>query len=142
MSSTMSDVFITSTDASALNRLLSELTHAVEGDESTLDLSTKLFDANIVGSRALPYNTVRFNSTVTYEEVPTGKRRSVTLVDPRQADASAGRISVLSPIGRALLGHTTGRVVDVELPMGRRLPVRVVDVHPPELDAVEEPAYA
>jgi regulator of nucleoside diphosphate kinase len=142
MSSTMPDVFITSTDAGALSRLLSELTHAVEGDESTLDLSTKLFDANIVGSRALPYKTVRFSSTVTYEEVPTGKRRSVTLVDPRQADASTSRISVLSPIGRALLGHATGRVVDVELPMGRRLPVRVVDVNPSELDAVEAPAYA
>lgn len=57
MSSTMPDVFITANDASALNRLLSELTHADESDESTLELSTKLFDAHIVGSRALPNKT-------------------------------------------------------------------------------------
>ena len=99
-------------------------------------------DAIALTQRARPSNAARLHSTVIYEELPTRTRRRVTLVNPRDADASAGRISVLSPIGRALLGHKTGHVIDVALPMGRQLSVRVIDVSAPEADRVDEPAYA
>jgi regulator of nucleoside diphosphate kinase len=69
---------------------------------------------------------------VTYEELPARAHRRVTLVVPRQADAGAGRISVLSPVGRALLGQPSGRVVDIELPMGRQLSVHIRRVEPPQ----------
>jgi hypothetical protein len=51
------------------------------------------------------------NSKVTYRVEPGGERRSVILVHPIEADASIGRISVLSPVGRALLGRAPGSVV-------------------------------
>lgn len=130
--SMQSDVFIATTDAQALSRLLSEPIHRDDPDDSTLELSAKLLDARIVRPRALPYGSVRLYSTVIYEELPDRVRRRVTLVNPREADASAGRISILSPLGRALLGHATGRALDVMLPTGRRLRIRVVDVLPVE----------
>jgi regulator of nucleoside diphosphate kinase len=51
------------------------------------------------------------NSHVTYIEEPGGARHNVTLVHPRRANPAEGRISVLSPIGRALLGRRPGAVV-------------------------------
>lgn len=87
-------------------------------------------------------DTVRVGFTVTYEELPAGTRRRVTLVIPREADASAGRISVLSPVGRALLGRTKGHVVPVSLPMGREVSVRVLQVTAPEFEEIDESVYA
>lgn len=140
--SSISEIFISTGDAQELDSLLSDHLNRDEATESALELSTKLFEAQVVAPRALPHGTVRLNSTVTYEELPGRTRRCVTLVRPRDADASAGRISVLSPVGRALLGSALGRVVPVELPTGRPQPVRVIEVSPPLLDRVDEPAFA
>ena len=126
--SSMPDIFISTADARELDRVLSDHLDRDTASESALELSTKLFDAHVVGSRALPHGTIRLDSTVTYEELPERKRRCVTLVRPRDADAGAGRISILSPVGRALLGNAVGSVVEVLLPTGRQQVVRVVDV--------------
>jgi regulator of nucleoside diphosphate kinase len=141
MSSTL-DIFISTGDARELDRVLSDHLNRDETTETALELSTKLFDAQVVAPEVLPHGTIRLNSTVTYEELPGRTRRCVTLVRPRDADARAGRISVLSPVGRALLGNVLGRVVQVVLPTGRQQPVRVVEVSPPLLDRVDEPAFA
>jgi regulator of nucleoside diphosphate kinase len=139
--SSVPEIFICSIDAHELHRLLSDPVQR-ESADSTLALSTKLLEAHVVAPRALPQGTVRLHSTVTYEELPARTRRRVTLVNPREADASAGRISILSPVGRALLGHAQGRVVDVALPAGRQQAVRLVEVAPPEVDQIDEAAFA
>jgi regulator of nucleoside diphosphate kinase len=126
--SSISEIFICSTDAQELDRLLADHSKHDESTEPALELSAKLFDAQVVAAEALPYGTVRLHSTVTYEELPGCARRRVTLVNPREADARVGRISVLSPVGRALLGHTPGREVKVVLPSGQQQAVRIVDV--------------
>jgi regulator of nucleoside diphosphate kinase len=140
--SSVPEIFIASSDASALSRLLASATRLAESESSALELSDKLSEARVVRSSELPKNTIRFRSTVTYEELPGHARRRVTLVSPREADASAGRISVLSPIGRALLGHVAGRVVDVTLPAGRKLAVKIAAVSPPAFDPLPELVYA
>ena len=91
-------------------------------------LSTHASKPRVLERRALPNDDARLHSTVAYEELPGRLRRRVTLVSPRDADVSAGRISVLSPVGRALLGHAKGRTIDVALPLGRRLLVRIIEV--------------
>ena len=140
--SSISDIFISTGDARELDRVLSDHLNRDEAADTALDLSIKLFEAQVVPARALPHGTVRLNSTVTYEELPARTRRCVTLVRPRDADASAGRISVLSPVGRALLGNTRGRVVEVVLPTGRQQSIRVVEVSPPLLDRVDESVFS
>jgi regulator of nucleoside diphosphate kinase len=66
-------------------------------------------------------------STVNYVEEPSGARRTVTLVYPDEADAGGGRISVLSPVGLALIGRQRGTVAVPTLPNGRQLRIRIVD---------------
>jgi transcription elongation GreA/GreB family factor len=122
-------IYICSEDASSIGRMMLELACAdALTDDARLALSEKLFEAYIVSQRALPYGTVRLNSRVTYDELPSGMRRTFAIVAPRAADTAAGRISVLSPIGRALLGHRIGSVVDVPLHAGPKLLAQIVAV--------------
>ena len=100
------------------------------------------FKPRVLEPRALPNDRARLHSTVIYEELPGRLRRQVTLVSPRDADASAGRISVMSPVGRALLGHAQGSTIDVALPLGRRLSVRIIEVTAGQFNLTDEPAYA
>lgn len=68
------------------------------------------------------------HAAVTYVELATGRRRVVVLVHPADADASAGRVSVLSPVGRSLLGCAPGDDAEVRLPDGRLLRLQVTEV--------------
>ena len=75
-----------------------------------------------------PRDRVAMGSQVTYEQLPDGARRTVTLVFPVDADAGNGRVSVLSPIGLALLGRARGTSVEAALPDGRRLRIRILSL--------------
>lgn len=130
------DLFIARPDAQAINRMLIDSDHR-ESEHTSTELASKLFDAQVLEPRSLPHGTVRLNAAVVYEELPTGSRRRVTPVSPRQADPRAGRISVFSPIGRALLGNVVGRVVAVTLPTGLELKVRLVEVAAEEPETVD-----
>jgi transcription elongation GreA/GreB family factor len=129
--STKPDILISSADAIALGRLLSNTSRLTHADDAQEDLSAKLVDAQIVHADALPSGTVCLQSKVTYEEVPTRTQRQVMLVDPREADPGRGRISVLSRLGRALLGQTQGSAIEVMLPAGRQLQIRVLEARAP-----------
>ena len=85
-----------------------------------------LVEARLVPHEALPADRIAMNSWVAYREEPGGVRRSVILVHPIEADAARGRISVLSPIGLALLGRTEGSVVTVDVPGAKVLTVRIL----------------
>lgn len=74
-----------------------------------------------------PPDVVTMNSEVTYEDLSTGTRRTVRVVYPKDADASRGHISVLAPIGSALLGMRVGHEIEWQLPTGRRR-VRVLEI--------------
>lgn len=128
MTTSKYDIYISSDDAAALGDILAELERRDGPDAAATELTQKLFDAQIVGARSLPHGTVRLNSTVKYVELATNTQREVTLVHPREADAGVGRVSIVSPIARALIGHAVGRIVEVPLPNGHTMEVRIVDV--------------
>jgi regulator of nucleoside diphosphate kinase len=90
-------------------------------------LADLLVEARRVPHDELPADRVAMNSRVTYEEEPGKARRAVVLVHPIESDPAAGRISVLSPVGLALLGRRPGARVAVELPGDRRLTLRILD---------------
>jgi regulator of nucleoside diphosphate kinase len=123
------DILISARDARALSLMLgnSPRQHCLE-EEAAEALAITLSAARIVGVDQVPEGVVMMGSTVTYVDSVNGGRRVVTIAYPAQADASAGRVSVLSPIGRALLGRSVGSVIDVVLPTGRPLAIRIVDV--------------
>ena len=75
------------------------------------------------------------NSRVLFEDESTGERRAVTIVFPQQADASLGSISVLAPIGTALLGLGVGQSIVWPFPDGATHCLRVFRIiYQPEVD--------
>jgi regulator of nucleoside diphosphate kinase len=93
-------------------------------------LDDLLLEARRMAPEVLPADRVAIDSNVTYEEEPGGERRRVILVHPEEADAAFGRISVLSPVGLALLGRVPGARVSAELPGGRELTIRILETSP------------
>jgi Transcription elongation factor len=91
------------------------------------ELSAELERARVVADADLPGDAVRMGSTVRYRS-ETGAEREVTLVYPSDADISTGRISVLTPVGTALLGMVAGNVIAFEGRNGREQSVEVVSV--------------
>jgi regulator of nucleoside diphosphate kinase len=83
-------------------------------------LDGELHRATIVEQHRVSPDVVTMNSEVVYEDFATGARRAIRLVYPNDADASRGRISVLAPIGSALLGLRVGQDIEWQLPTGRR----------------------
>jgi regulator of nucleoside diphosphate kinase len=91
-------------------------------------LEGELVRATVVPREKIPHDVVTMNSRVVFENEDTGERREVTLVYPKSADIDAGRISVLVPVGTALLGLRVGQTIDWELPGGKKQRYRIVQV--------------
>lgn len=116
------DIIITDAD---LQRLLPMLE---QNDSPASDaLDTELHRAMIVPQDRVPADVVTMNSEVVYEDLETGQRRTVRVVYPKDADARSGRVSVLAPIGSALLGLRVGQTIEWEVPTGTKR-IRVVEV--------------
>jgi regulator of nucleoside diphosphate kinase len=90
-------------------------------------LEAELRRAVIVPRRDVPANVVTMNSEVVYEDCETGAQRAIRIVFPKDADAGAGRVSILAPIAAALLGMRIGQEIDWRVPRGMTR-LRVVDV--------------
>ena len=122
------EIFVSARDAEALAAMLATHRRAnpFEADASD-ELADLLMEARLVPTDRLPSDRVALHSLVTYEEEPTGRRRAVTLVLPDEADSAKARISVLSPIGLALIGRERGALIKVATPNGKALIVRIVD---------------
>jgi transcription elongation factor GreA len=65
-------------------------------------------------------NTIKFGATVTLIEEDTGEKKVWQIVGEPEADVKNGKISVTSPIARALIGKTQGSTVEVEAPCGAK----------------------
>ena len=74
------------------------------------DLLAEMDRARVASEAAMPADVVRMGSTVTLQD-PEGSTRTVTLVYPAEADIAEKRISVLTPLGTALIGAPAGRTV-------------------------------
>ena len=88
-------------------------------------LEAELLRANVVPREEIPGDVVTMNSRVVFENEATGERREVTLVYPGSADIDAGKISILVPVGAALLGLRVGQSIDWELPGGEKRRYRI-----------------
>jgi regulator of nucleoside diphosphate kinase len=82
------------------------------------ELQHKLRSAAIVPSEEIPADMVTMQSRVVLAEDATGRRRTVSLVYPAEADAVAGRICVLDALGTKLFGASLGETVVLDTPQG------------------------
>ncbi len=127
---TLHEVALSRTDAEALGRMLDARRRGLSESDPAEALAELLSHASRVPDGELPVDRIAMGSTVTYVEEPSGLRRTVTLAYPAEADLRLGKISVLSPIGRALIGRKRGETVDAALPGDRWLEIRVVATEP------------
>ena len=86
-------------------------------------------DADIVPRSRIAADIVTVNSNVSFRDETTGAVHQVTLVYPRDFSVSDGRISLLSPVGRALLGRRVGALASFETPDGELRTIRILELH-------------
>lgn len=82
-------------------------------------LKQELERATIVPPAELPKDTVRMHSRVVWRDVDGGEEQALTLVFPSDEDWSCGRVSVLAPVGLAILGYRVGDMIHWNVPGGR-----------------------
>lgn len=113
-------ISITRFDKARLMRLLRSLDAAQEIREELDDLEQELERGTEVESTEVAPDVVTMNSTVRVTDVDANTTHLYTIVFPSDADFEKGRISILSPLGTALLGYRAGDVVTWEMPRGTR----------------------
>jgi len=119
-------IYITENDARRLRPLLESVPLQKGLDADNLQrLRTELERAHIVSETELPADVITMNSTVELEDLEDGDRFTYTLVFPEHADVDQGRISILAPLGMAMLGYRVGDTFEWPVPQGR-IRVRVL----------------
>ena len=84
------------------------------------ELGYKINNADIIDTSKLSKDAVVFGSKILLENLDTGDTVEYQMVGPDESDIEAGRISVSSPLGRALLGKKPGDEVVIQAPGGKR----------------------
>jgi transcription elongation factor GreA len=82
------------------------------------ELEGRLSEAQIMDDSKIPKDEALLGATVTLKDMDSGEKIDYTLVSELEADFAQGKISVMSPVGQALLGHKKGETVEIEVPAG------------------------
>ena len=85
-----------------------------------MEIGYRLATADIVDPDTLPKDRAVFASTVVLENVDTGETVEYQLVGPTESDIEKGRISITSPLGKAIIGKKPGEEITLIAPAGRR----------------------
>lgn len=103
------DIWVTDYDRERLQKLLEGTRVWSQLDREHLDqLDEELARAHVVPAREIPPDVVTMNSKLRLRDLDTGKEIVFTLVFPGDADAEQGKVSVLAPLGTAVLGYRKG----------------------------------
>jgi regulator of nucleoside diphosphate kinase len=122
------NILITAQDMERLRPLLDPARKSLSRDQEHLEMLEQELDrAQIVPPFQVPVDVVTMNSKVRLKDLDTGKDATYTLVFPRDADIVQGKISVLAPIGTAILGYRVGDVIEWRVP-GRTRKLQVEEV--------------
>ena len=107
------EIFITQLDKDRLDEFISVAeTFGDHSRQDLRDLQEELERANIVSSKQVPPNIVTLNSKVLLRDMDTSEEMTYSLTFPKHADIAQGSISVLAPIGTAILGYREGDVIE------------------------------
>jgi regulator of nucleoside diphosphate kinase len=113
--------YITRFDLERLEDLLAgvrEFSYRDRGDIE--ELEAELQEGTLVDSKNVPPTVVTMNSRVELIDVDEKKPMIFTLTFPRDADIDTGKLSVISPVGTAILGHSEGDIIEWRVPAGDR----------------------
>lgn len=118
-------IVLSSLDLDRLDQLLSRLPAT---DPARLQLEQELERGAVVEPAAMPANVVTMNSTVRLRLLKTGEEPCLTLVYPKDLDAAGNKVSVLAPVGSALLGLSEGDEIHWPMPDGDIQPIQVLQL--------------
>ncbi len=117
-------IYITARD---MERLRQTVRQIMARHDDIRSLSSELDRACVVPATEVPADVVTMNSRVRLRDLTDGEEMTYTLVFPDQADVEKDRISVLAPIGTAMLGQRVGDVIEWQVP-GGLVKLEVVEV--------------
>ena len=127
------DIYITEPDHERLTKLI-EVVREREGDANGKhidSLEEELERAEVVQQKEIPPDVITMRSTVRLKDMDTSEEMTYQLTFPTEANYDEGKISVLAPVGTAMLGYRRGDVIEWEVPSGvRRLKVEEVLYQP------------
>lgn len=118
-------ITLSSVDAERIEALLESLPGSFPGRD---ELETELDRADVVEPGEVPPTVVTMNSTVRFRVESSNQEFELTLVYPKDADGSAGKISLLAPVGSALLGLSQGDEIEWPRPGGGTMRVAIEEV--------------
>ncbi|MDN3519857.1 nucleoside diphosphate kinase regulator [Aquisalimonas lutea] len=120
------NIVISSLDADRLEKLMDSLPDGAFPGKA--ELETELARADIVEPTEMPSSVVTMNSTVRFRVEASDEEFTLTLVYPKELDSSGSKISILAPVGSALLGLAQGDEIEWPKPGGGVLRVRIEEV--------------
>lgn len=98
---------------------------------SVYDLIDEIERARVVAHASVPSDVITMNTRVRVTDLGSGAQRTVTIVFPGHANADEGKISILAPLGTALIGYRVGDTVEWEVPAGvRKLRIDAIEYQP------------
>lgn len=113
-------IVITKADHQSLEELfLSSIADAFRDKSYLNDLRGELDVATIVGPNEVPDDLVTMNSTIRLRDVKSKESETFTLVYPREANIAEGKLSILAPLGTAILGYRVGDLIRWQVPSGK-----------------------
>ncbi|MGD9403914.1 MAG: nucleoside diphosphate kinase regulator [Anaerolineae bacterium] len=123
---------ITELDFDRLKKLIEEASHTyLRGRDYLARLQAELERAQVVRPQSVSDVVITMNSTVVLLDMDTQQEETYTLVFPENADANRGYISILAPIGMAMMGYQVGDTFEWPVPDGmRRLLVKEILYQP------------
>ena len=112
---------VTQVDYDRLTALIDSMRHIPAKDQVCLDkLQGELDRARVIASKRVKPDVVTMNSTVKLRDLDDGRLYEYQLVYPQDADPEENKLSVLAPVGTALLGYSIGDAVEWQVPAGIR----------------------
>jgi len=115
------NLYITEFDKSRLEELIEVAEEFGGHDRRDLEsLAEELEKAEVVSPKNVPADVVTMNSKVILRDLTTSEEMTYVLVFPRDANIDTGAISVLAPVGTAILGYAKGDIVEWPVPSGMR----------------------
>jgi regulator of nucleoside diphosphate kinase len=124
-------ITVTAPDAQRLRAILGSRGASMHDREHLLDLREEFEQARIVDVRDIPADVVTLQSEVRVRDNDTGVSTAYTVVPPAQANPTSGHVSVLAPLGTALLGYREDDDIEWPMPGGvRRLKIERVTQPP------------
>lgn len=131
-SQNIATIYITEPDYHRLSSLIEKTLEGNGVDKQYLKkLEAELDRAEIVEPKNIPADVITMRSKVRLKDLVSGETNVYSLVFPTEADFTEGKISVLAPIGTAILGYKQGDTIEWPVPSGlRRLKVDEVLYQP------------